>query len=439
MATMATTTVNEPTIALFNESTVHRTRSLTWQKTTRTGKVGFDQLWAGFERLGGPVSRFTNRIGSEAFWPADLNRESEKCARILKSFCKDGFYSERTNSLHLKEGPKMKPKVLLKIPQKVIKNAVALAIFTTVRAGFWISGAGGSGVLIARLPDGNWSPPSGILINTAGFGLIAGIDIYDCVLVINTLEALAAFKKVRLSLGGEISVAAGPFGVGGIGEVDFSLEKPKKPIWAYTKSRGVYAGAQIDGSLIIERSDENARFYGQRLCAAKILSGSLENTPDSTRLLIEVVTEAEGRKDLNLGLAGQVRELPSPGDVGVEKSQEASPERKGEYDESINKSHVSTPKMSEDYQEIIKEYDEVGGKGKAVPSQESKAHDQQESEEPDSKDKSGSLHENIEDRGSASEQEHSSPPGVVVTESRSKDEATSSEEVRPYKQAVRYA
>lgn len=305
-----------------------------WDKTRNTSKAGFDKVWAGFERLGVPVNKFTNKIGSEAFWPASLDKESEKCARILKSFCKDGFYAERPDQTALNDGPKGKPKVIVKIPQKVIQNAHALAIFTTMRAGLWVSGAGGSGVLIARLPDGSWSAPSGILIHTAGVGFMAGIDVYDCVLVINTPEALAAFKKVRLSLGGEISIVAGPVGVGGVGELDFGPERKRKPIWAYMKSRGLYAGAQIDGSIIIERFDENARFYGERMPAAQILAGGIKNPPQSTRLLMEVLKEAEGRSDLNREVLSQVDQMPPPGDMAIEKTREASEEEKTTYGQS---------------------------------------------------------------------------------------------------------
>lgn len=308
------------------------TKLSAWDKTRNTSKAGFDKLWAGFEKIGVPVNKLTNRIGSEAFWPQSLDKESDKCARILKSFCKDGFYSERPIDPNApQDGPKGKPKVLVKIPQKVIQNAAGLAIFTTMRAGLWVSGAGGSGVLISRLPDGSWSAPSGLLVHTAGVGFMAGIDIYDCVLVLNTPEAVAAFKKVRLSLGGEISVAAGPVGIGGIGEYDLIGEKKRKPVWTYMKSRGLYAGVQIDGSIVIERNDENARFYGEKLSAAEILAGKVKNVPASTRLLTEVVKEAEGRRDANQNVLKEVDEVPPPGDMEVEKGSKPTKEQEEMY------------------------------------------------------------------------------------------------------------
>jgi lipid-binding SYLF domain-containing protein len=116
---------------------------------------------------------------------------------------KEGFYTEQASRSYSAPGAKIRPKVPVKIPRRVIQNCVGLAIFTTMGTGMWVSGAGGSGVLIARKEDGSWSPPSGLLVHTLGVGFMAGIDIYDCVVVINNREALEAFSKVRVSLGGE--------------------------------------------------------------------------------------------------------------------------------------------------------------------------------------------------------------------------------------------
>lgn len=58
-----------------------------WDRTKTTSKKGFDKVWGWADKLGAPVNRFTNRIGSEAFWPTTLDKESDKAARILRSFC----------------------------------------------------------------------------------------------------------------------------------------------------------------------------------------------------------------------------------------------------------------------------------------------------------------------------------------------------------------
>lgn len=97
---------------------------------------------------------------------------------------------------------------------QVIKRAKGLAIFTVFRTGLHWSGAGGSGIVVARTTNGSWSPPSGILIHTLGWGLIAGADIYDCVCVINNDQGMEGFTRVRCTLGGEVSAAVGPLGGG---------------------------------------------------------------------------------------------------------------------------------------------------------------------------------------------------------------------------------
>ena len=287
-----------------------------WSTTKTTSKQGFDKVYNLVDKLGAPVNRLSNKLGSEAFWPTTLDKESDKAARILRSFCKDGFYVEEEN--HLSNGvvdaekPKGKQRVIKKIPTEVIKRAKGLAIFTTMRTGLWVSGAGGSGILVGRKEDGTWSPPSGILLHTAGLGFMVGVDIYDCVVVINTDKALEAFTKIRATVGGEISVVAGPVGVGGILETE--LHKRQAPVFNYMKSRGFYAGVQIDGTVIIERGDENERFYGQRLSVADILAGKVNHEPYEIRTLMATIKAAQG-DNVDEGLIAPAE--PTPGDFEV--------------------------------------------------------------------------------------------------------------------------
>lgn len=288
-----------------------------WDKTKSGGKAGFDKVWKGLDKLGAPINRFSNKIGSEAFWPTTLDKESDKAARILKTFCKDGFYVEEDRPLN-QEGAKGKQRVLKKIPQKVIQNAVGLAIFTTMRTGLWVSGAGGSGVLIARQENGEWSPPSGILLHTAGLGFLVGVDIYDCVVVINNRKALEAFTKIRATIGGEISAVAGPFGVGGVLENDGKWKQANRPVFTYLKSRGFYAGVQVDGTVVIERTDENEKFYGERIGVADILAGKARHPPYEIKMLMETVKAAEGRTDVDQGLMLELENQPAPADLEIQ-------------------------------------------------------------------------------------------------------------------------
>ena len=61
------------------------------------------------------------------------------------------------------------------------------------------------------------------------------------------------------------------------------------------KSRGIYCGIQLDTTIIIERFDENARFYGKKISIDEIFAGQVTNVPLQAKMLIEAARRAEGR------------------------------------------------------------------------------------------------------------------------------------------------
>jgi lipid-binding SYLF domain-containing protein len=83
----------------------------------------------------------------------------------------------------------------------------------------YLAGSGGSGVVVARLPDGTWSPPSAISVRSGSIGIVY---------VLNTEAAVEAYSKPEMNLGAAFALAAGPIG----GTADM---KELKPVWVYTK------------------------------------------------------------------------------------------------------------------------------------------------------------------------------------------------------------
>ncbi|KAK2800684.1 hypothetical protein FQN49_008926, partial [Arthroderma sp. PD_2] len=71
-----------------------QTSTSTWERTKGYSKRSFDKAWQQLDKIGRPANRLSNKLGAEAFWPTTLDKESEKAARILRSFCKDGFYGQ---------------------------------------------------------------------------------------------------------------------------------------------------------------------------------------------------------------------------------------------------------------------------------------------------------------------------------------------------------
>ena len=269
-------------------------------KKPSTGKKIWDKGWAVTGKyLGEPANKLVGKWGMESFWPTTTDKELDKAARILRVFTIDGGVAT-TENVPDASGHKKKQHVVKRIPPEVIQQAHGIAIFTVFRTGLHWSAASGSGVLISRVPQGNvggatalepgsWSAPSGILVHTLGVGLMVGIDIYDVVLVLNNDRAVAAFAHPRVRLGAELAVAAGPVGEGRAVDADRAMS------WSYTKSKGFYAGVQLDGTVIIERNDENARFYGQKYKADEIISGRVPR-PQAATGLYQTLAAAEGRQ-----------------------------------------------------------------------------------------------------------------------------------------------
>lgn len=171
------------------------------------------------------------------------------------------------------------------IPPHVLKNAKGLAVITVLKAGFLFSGRAGSGVIIARLPDGLWSAPSAIVTAGAGVGGQIGAELTDFVFILNSKAAVDSFAQMgSVTLGTNISVAAGPLGRNAEAAGTASL-KSASAVFAYSKTKGLFAGVSLEGSAIIERREANRKFYGNNCKAAQILAGRVEVPPACDSLM----------------------------------------------------------------------------------------------------------------------------------------------------------
>ena len=151
---------------------------------------------------------------------------------------------------------------------------------TVIKAGFGFSGRGGAGVVVARTQHG-WSGPSAIGTGGAGFGFQIGAEVTEFVMVLNTDAAVQAFSRnVNVTLGGDISVAAGP-----IGRTAEAAVTPVAAIYTYSRSQGLFAGVSLEGTVIGTRNDANAEYYGHRVTPEEVLSGRIPSPPGATRLV----------------------------------------------------------------------------------------------------------------------------------------------------------
>lgn len=138
---------------------------------------------------------------------------------------------------------------------------------------------------MARLSDGTWSAPSAIGTAGGGFGGQIGFELTDYVFILNDVSAVRAFsQQASLTLGGNVSIAAGPVGRNAEAAGAASL-KGVAGVFAYSKTKGLFAGVSLEGSVLIERRDANERLYNGKVTARQLLEGSVRPPPAADPLL----------------------------------------------------------------------------------------------------------------------------------------------------------
>jgi lipid-binding SYLF domain-containing protein len=143
----------------------------------------------------------------------------------------------------------------------------------------------GSGLVIARLPDGTWSAPSAIATVGGGFGGQIGFELTDFVFILNDPSAVRTFSQAgSVTLGGNVSIAAGPIGRNAEAAGAASL-KGVAGVFAYSKTKGLFAGVSLEGSVLVERKDANEKLYNRRVSASSLLGGSIPAPIEAESLL----------------------------------------------------------------------------------------------------------------------------------------------------------
>ena len=110
-------------------------------------------------------------------------------------------------------------------------------------------------------------------------GAAVGGELNTVLLILNTKEALDVFaNSTQVTLGGNLGIALGPIGrnIEGAGAVGVgSGGEALAPCYAYSVSRGLYAGVTLDGTVVFTRDRLNHTFYGHPASAKQLLSGKI--------------------------------------------------------------------------------------------------------------------------------------------------------------------
>ncbi|MFL6450006.1 MAG: lipid-binding SYLF domain-containing protein [Bryobacteraceae bacterium] len=169
------------------------------------------------------------------------------------------------------------------IPDALLEKANGIIIVPGLkRAGFVVGGEYGKGEFVARLPNGRWSAPSTIRIEGGSFGLQIGAGETDLIMLAMNEDAVKQLMKTGVKIGGDVMAAAGPIGRQAAAA---TTPIPASGLLAYSRARGVFAGATIDGSTLRSDDDDNAVVYGRKVDQDEILSGKVKPTEGAEPLL----------------------------------------------------------------------------------------------------------------------------------------------------------
>ncbi len=172
------------------------------------------------------------------------------------------------------------------IPQELLKVTQGIIVVPKlINAGFVLAGKRGKGIAMVKLEDGTWSNPVFVTITGGSVGFQAGIQSVDLVLIFKNSETLQDIGKGSFTLGGDISVTAGPVGRNSTASTDYKMEAE---VYSYSRSKGLFAGISLSGSAISVDAKANESFYGND-DDAKTIFADTQSDSDNVMALKDVL------------------------------------------------------------------------------------------------------------------------------------------------------
>jgi lipid-binding SYLF domain-containing protein len=169
------------------------------------------------------------------------------------------------------------------IPEDIASKATCVAVVPGFKKGaFVVGGQYGQGVVTCRTGHG-WSAPAFIQITGASFGLQAGGQSTDLVLVGMTRDSFQRLLHDKVKLGGDAAVAAGP-----VGRNSQAAATVDAAFLTYSRSKGVFAGIDLTGDVVNQNQSDTDTYYGKEIPYQTILSGRVPVKTSSAHFVATV-------------------------------------------------------------------------------------------------------------------------------------------------------
>jgi SH3 domain-containing YSC84-like protein 1 len=150
-----------------------------------------------------------------------------------------------------------------------------------VKAGWIFGGSGGRAVLYARDGTGRWAGPAFYNVGAASVGFQAGLSVSQTITLVMTDKGLNSLLANSVKLGGDASIAAGPVGTGASSDITTDFV-------AFSRSKGLYGGLNLEGSVISPADEWNSAYYGKNVLPPDILVRGDARNPQGEQLAADI-------------------------------------------------------------------------------------------------------------------------------------------------------
>jgi len=174
------------------------------------------------------------------------------------------------------------------IPDAVLKDAKCVAVIPKMlKAGFVVGGQHGDGIATCKMTDGRWSPPAPFSMTGASFGAQIGGEEQGYVMMIMNHQGMDALLSGHFKVGAGVDAAAGPVGREASGSGGW-----KASILSYSRAKGAYVGATLQGAELNQDHGATKALYGQEVPFADILHGQAHTTEGAARQFVHTINHA---------------------------------------------------------------------------------------------------------------------------------------------------
>lgn len=178
------------------------------------------------------------------------------------------------------------------MPGDMLRNAYAVAVLpSVVKAGLLVAGRHGRGVLCVR-HDNRWSPPAFVTLSGGSLGLQAGVSSTDVLLIFRSRKGVDSLIHGKFLMGTDIAVAAGPVGRNAQAATDAKLEAE---VYAWSRTRGLFAGLSLQGASLHIDHESNREAYGADTSVRMIFDDHVDSVPAAAASFRDRLREYTGR------------------------------------------------------------------------------------------------------------------------------------------------